>query len=82
MLLWIKQRLICFKLESSGIENESSYTSKIPSERDSNYACMFGTKVLATSWLVSQVWANYKDEVPLCQAPAKMLKHHARTNSS
>ena len=57
------------------------HTSRIPFERDSSYTCQFCTKVVVASRLVSQVWAKYKDELPMCQVPVKILKRDAKANS-
>ena len=73
MLLWIKLRLIYFKLQRGGTENgifkhQEYFFRKIPALNAS-----FAPKYVH---LVSEVWAKYKDVL------TKILKRFARTNSS
>ena len=52
-----KIELMYFKLQRSGIGNESS--SRILFQKDSSYKCQFCTKIHASLTLVSEVWAKY-----------------------
>ena len=64
-----------FKLQRSGIENESSHTF-IHSQIDSSYKSQFCTKVRAPSRLVLEAWAKYRD------VRTKIIERPERTKST
>ena len=51
------------------------HTSMILFQKYSSYKHQFGTKALAPSRLVCEVWGKYKD------IETKILKRHSRANS-
>ena len=86
VLIWMKQRLILFSLQSDGTRNWLSNIKETFAENLQLKISILSTKVWAF-WSLKFIWwlgkkKNVKKKYLMCQTPIKMVKQHATPNSS
>ena len=86
VLIWMKQRLILFSLQSDGTRNWLSNIKETFAENLQLKISILSTKVWAF-WSLKFIWwlgkkKNVKKKYLMCQTPIKMVKQHAAPNSS